>query len=229
MSPLIQEKLLDLLVNITAIILGGGFITLIIEWRRHQREKLAWQREDALLQIDIPRAEIWASKWQITETTSDKDKLTIYENNLLGTVKQIVVVAQFVIRNTTASEIIITNYDAEVLQIPFGDNNKRFYDLETFDLVSANDIGAIRLRPFATVPRLLVFVSQFNKDRRLETIPTILSITVKTSNGKTIQGKENLKLLSKFSELSDLEIYNGAIHPRRYVDKIRKPEDDIPF
>lgn len=53
MNPLLQEKLLDLVVNFIAIVLGGGLITLVIEWRRHKREMQNWQREDATIQIDI--------------------------------------------------------------------------------------------------------------------------------------------------------------------------------
>lgn len=89
MSPLIQEKLLDLLVNVIAIILGGGLITLVIELRRHQREGLSWQREDELIQIDIPRSDLRVLNWAITDKTSDKDKLIIYENKLEGTIRKI--------------------------------------------------------------------------------------------------------------------------------------------
>ena len=135
MSPLIQGKLLDLLVNFVAIILGGGLITLVIELRRHQRERLNWQREDEMVQIDIPRSDLRCLTWIITDKTSDKDKLVIYENILEGTIRKIFVVAEFVIRNTTAAEIIITHYDADVLQIPSGNDTKHFYDLETHDLI----------------------------------------------------------------------------------------------
>jgi len=225
MNPLIQEKLLDLLVNVIAIILGGGLIMLVIEWRRHQRERLAWQREDEMIQIDIPRSDMLVSKWQIGEKTSDKDKLVIYENKLEDTVKQLAIIAEFVIRNTTGAEIIITEYDAEILQVPSGDDSKQFYDLETFDLISVDDIGAIRLRPYTTVPRILVLVSHFGKDRKLDTVPTTVVISAKTSSGKIIQGKSTLRVMPR---ISDLEVYQGTIHPKKYVDKIREPEN-IPF
>jgi len=48
--PLIfQDKLLDLLVNIISIILGGGLVMLWIEWRRHKREMSSWAREDEMI------------------------------------------------------------------------------------------------------------------------------------------------------------------------------------
>src|SRR5215208_567747 len=102
MSPMIQEKLLDLLVNVVAIILGGGFITLLIDWRRHKREMQTWQREDETIQIDIPRSDALRLYWKIEKETPDKTKLMIYENHLENTIRRIVLVAEFVIRNTTA-------------------------------------------------------------------------------------------------------------------------------
>lgn len=131
------------------------------------------------------------------------------------------------IRNTTGAEIIITKYDAEILQIPTGNDQKRFYDLETLDLISVKDIGVIRLRPYATVPRFFVYVGLFGKTRKLDTVPSTLIISVKTSSGKTIQGKSTLNLLPN---IGDLEFYQGVFHPKKYVDKIRLPEEeDIPF
>jgi len=226
MSPLIQGKLLDLLVNFVAIILGGGLITLVIELRRHQRERLNWQREDEMVQIDIPRSDLRCLTWIITDKTSDKDKLVIYENILEGTIRKIFVVAEFVIRNTTAAEIIITHYDADVLQIPSGNDTKHFYDLETHDLISVDDIGAVRLRPYSTIPRVLVLVCEFDKDRKLESLPTTLVISAKTSSGKILQGKATLNLVNR---IPDLEYFRDEYHLKKYADKVRTPEDELPF
>jgi len=225
MNPLIQEKLLDLLINIVSIILGGGIILLIIEWRRHKRERTVWAREDQLLEIDIPRADVSVAKWQIYDNMSSDDKVVIYENQLEGTVKQLLTVAHFVIRNTTGAEIIVTSYDVNPLQIPPGKESKRFYDLETVDLISVEDMGAIKLRPYATIARIAVVVSEFGKDRRLEAVPSTLVVEAKTSSGATIHGKATLSVVPR---LPDIEQYDGLHHPKRYVDKIR-PEEELPF
>lgn len=114
------------------------------------------------------------------------------------------------------------------MQIPSGNDDKRFYDLETFDLISVDDIGAVRLRPYATIPRVLVLICNFGKDRKLEAIPTTLVISAKTSSGKIIQGKVTLNLVTK---INDLEYFRDNFHPKKYADKVRTPEeeDDIPF
>jgi hypothetical protein len=231
MPPIIQDKLLDLIVNFIAIVLAGGLITVFIEWQRHQREKKNWKMEDELIQIDIPRSEMIVRKWQIEENTTDENKLMIYENKLQDTVKQLTVISEFVIRNTTAKEIIITKYDVELLQIPSGGYDfKRFYDLETFDHISVDEIGAVRLKPYTTIPRFIIYVCNFGKNRVLDTIPTTLVISAKTSSGKIIQSTTtSLRIIPKLPD--DLEIYENAVQPKRYVDKIRPPsgEDDIPF
>lgn len=59
---------------------------LLIEWRRHQRERNLWAREDAMIQIDIPRAEMYTTIWQLDDDMPDKQKLQIYENELEGTI-----------------------------------------------------------------------------------------------------------------------------------------------
>src|SRR5690606_8330822 len=125
--------------------------------------------------------------------------------------------------NTTAVEIIITSYSAEVLQIPSGDDSFRFYDLETFDLISVDDIGAVRLKPYSTIPRVFLFVGDFDKDRKLDILPTTLAISAKTSSGKVVQGKATLNLVKG---INDLEYFRGQFHPKKYADKVRTPEDD---
>jgi hypothetical protein len=230
MNPLLEDRLLDLLVNIVSIIIGGGLITAIIEWRRHKREMMTWQKEDATIQIDIPVARMSASLWAIGEKTADKEKLMIYENGLEKTVKQFVIYAEFVIRNTTAAEIIVRDYFAEVPNIPFWVDEVDYYDLETFDLISKRDVGAIRLMPYATIPRAVVYVANFDKGRKLErdALPTTLTISVMTSSGKTIQGSATINVIGA---LAGLVGYDGKVYPVRYYAKVfaPPPEDEIPF
>lgn len=231
MDPFIQEKLLDLLVNIVSIILGGGIILLIIEWRRHQREKRLWAREDQLLEIDIPRADVSVRTWQITDGMSDKEKVTIYENQLEGTIKELLVVAHFVIRNTTSMEIIVTSYDANLLHIPPPsgllslDQSKRFYELETADLISTDDIGAVKLRPYSTIARQVILQDSFHKERRLDTVPSTLVVRAETSSGITIQGATSLNLVPFISDI-EKPGFDLLYHPKKYVEKIKPKEEE---
>jgi hypothetical protein len=226
MDPILQDKLLDLIVNISSIILGGGIILVIIEWSRHQREKRVWAREDQLMEIDVPRADMRVSNWQIAEDMSAEDKLFIYENQLEGTVKQLLIVSHFVIRNTTGAEIIVTNYDANILYISPGEDIKRFYDLETADLISVEDIGPIKLRPHGAIARILVIDSNFDKDRRLDTIPPTLVIEARTSSGATIHGTATLSVVTR---IPDIDVYRKQVHPKKYIEKLKEEEGTIPF
>ncbi len=228
MNPILQDKLLDLLVNLVAIVLGGGLITLAIEWRRHKREMQNWQREDETIQIDVPVSNITRTKWKIDPKTSDKDKLMIYENQLENSIKLIIIYAEFVIRNTTPAEIIITNYGTELLSIPAGSDIITFYDLETFDVVSVDDFGAIRLKPYATIPRALVFVTKFDKDRKLaeDALPTTLVISVTTSSGKVIRRSAELNLVLGWPGVT---VHEGVFVPTKFAEKFKDEEDDVPF
>jgi len=226
MDPLLREKLLDLLINIISIILGGGIILLIIELRRHRRERRVWAREDQILEIDIPRAEASVVKWQIREDMSAEEKLSIYENQLEGMVKQLVVVAQFVIRNTTGAEIVVTSYDARLLQVPPGPDIKNFYDLETADLISVQDVGAIKLQPYGAIARTVVIQSYFGPPRKLEEVPSTLVVEARTSSGATIQGRATLSIVPRFP---DVKSYKGLYHLKQYVEKIRAEAEEIPF
>lgn len=230
MNPLIQEKLLDLLINIISIVLGGGVVVMIIELRRHRRESRAWAREDNMVEIDVPRADVMVRKWQVSEKMTPEEKVVIYENQLEGTVKHLVAVAHFVIRNTTAAEIIVTSYDANLLQIPPGDDRKCFYEWETFDLISVEDMGAIKLRPYAAIARVALIESHFDQERKLNTVPSTLVVEAWTSSGAIIHGSATLSVVPR---LADIEFYRGRLHTTKYVDKIRpepEPEEgEIPF
>ena len=159
---------------------------------------------------------------------SAEEKLQIYENQLEGTVKQLVAVAQFVIRNTTGAEVVITSYDARLLQVPPGRDNKNFYDLETADLISVQDVGAIKLQPYGAIARTVVIYSRFGEGRRLEEVPSTFVVEARTSSGATIQGRATLSIVLR---LPDIVFHKGTYHLKQYVEKIKveEEEDEIPF
>lgn len=230
MDPLL-DKLLDLVVTILGVVIGGGLITAFIEVRRHRREKEIWQREDEMLQIDIPRADMMVIKWRTTDKMSDSVKVKIYENKLTGTVKTIFVVVEFVIHNTTGRELFIHDYDASIASLPTGEDRKTFYDLETSVIIPHQNRGNIKLKPNETLPRMLIIESAFDENRRLDAPPQDISILVKTSSGVTIPQTKDLNSVRKFHNLA---WWKNGYHPKKYVDQMKEIEainkaDEIPF
>lgn len=229
---LIEEKFIDLIINIISIVFGGGLILLFIEWQRHEREKKKWAEEDQQLAIDIPRAEMRVSTWQIEDGMNEQEELRIHRNQLEGTIKQLTIVVEFVIRNTTQAEIIITSYGSSIVNVPTGAVDiKRYYDLETFDLIEIEDIGAIKLQPLASLPRMAIIVSSFDERRKLETPPATVMVEAITSSGRVIQKNATLTVVQRFTDISH---YQGQNHPKKYIEKIlastgAQEEDDIPF
>lgn len=229
MDPVARDKLLDLIINVISIILGGGLVMLFIEWRRHQRESLNWKREDQRLEVHIPRADMMIRKWQLESNLPDRIKLNIYENKLEGTFRNLMLIADFVIQNTTQAEIVVVKYDFAILLIPPGDDVKRFYDLETGDLMSLEDTGPTKLRPLSALTRQIIFEGRFSKDRRLETLPTTFVVTAETSDGSIVQGRATIKIVSL---IPDMKRVGEDLHPKKYADKLvvePKDETEIPF
>ena len=228
MSPLLQEKLIDLLVNFISIVAGGGLVFLIIEWRRHKREKMQWDTEDQLLQIDIPRAEMHITYWDINDEMEDKEKLLVYEKEILGKVRNLLIVTEFVIRNTTSREIVITSYSARPLGTTSDYTVIDYYDLESFDVISVEDIGAFRLIPFGAVPRYGILRYISFSGNKIDTIPDTLVIEVNTSSGKVVQIKKELNVTRAMP--NDIYLHERRYRPRKYWQKVGVVmEDDIPF
>lgn len=229
MSPLLQEKLIDLLVNFVSIVLGGGLVFLIIEWRRHRRERKKWEEEDNQVAIDIPRCEMRIWKWQINDFTPEDEQLTIYKNNLQNTNKQLLIVSNFVIRNTTPAEIVITSYGAATLNVTSDIQTDHYYDLGTYDFVSREEVGAITLKPFGLISRMFVSAHKANGGNKIDYTPDTLAVEVKTSSGKVIQKKVTINVVS--SNFPDMQLHQGFFRPNNYLEKIYidQKEDDIPF
>jgi hypothetical protein len=219
-----------LLVNVISIILGGGIVLLFIEVRRHQRERRAWQIEDQTLQIDIPRAEIRVARWIISDDMPEKDQLIILKRKLENQIRDYTAIAEFVIRNTTPAEVVVTSYNAFVspITVGYGQQYEHYYDLETYDLIDVEEIGAFTIKPYGVVPRYCV-IGWYTRGRGLEEIPSSIIVEVTTSTGKLIQGKAVLNVVS--NDFGELQVYDSFPRPKRYLRKIGVPteEDDIPF
>lgn len=223
----LQEKLFDLLINFISIVAGGGLVFLIIEWRRHSRERKQWQQEDQMIQVDLPRAEMVVYRWEPDESMADKAQLVLYKKNLIGQVNEIIIIAEFVIRNTTSAEIILTDYVAKPLGVTSSREQTHYYDLEHFDPVSVDEIGAIRLNPYGNVPRYCIIRLRAESGSKIEQIPSTLAVEVTTSSGKVVQNKISLKTVEYFGEI---QLHEYRYYPKKHLEKIGvATEDDIPF
>ncbi|MCA9944790.1 MAG: hypothetical protein KC449_14980 [Anaerolineales bacterium] len=230
MSPLLQEKLIDLLVNFISIVAGGGLVFLIIEWRRHRRERQKWEEEDKQVAVDVLRCEMKVFQWKINQYMSTEDELTIHRNNLEGTIRQLIIISQFVIRNTTPADLVLAEYKANVLNVASDGQSFQYYDLSTYDLISREDLGAITIEPYGSVSKYFVANYLANKGSKIDAAPTTLTIEVKTSSGKIIQEKTTLNIVSDIPKGLNLSLREGIYRPKKYLDKVgMEYEDDIPF
>jgi hypothetical protein len=220
-----EEFLATLLVNVISIILGGGIVLLIIEWRRHQREKIQWLIEDATLQIDIPRAELHVVRWEISDDMTEKEQLWVLKNKLDGQLRAFTLIAEFVIRNTTQAEIVVTSYKAYTSLSPSSHQEVQYYDLETYDLILVDEIGVFTIKPYGVVPRYCVI----HWSGRSSEVPSSLFVESTTSSGKVIKGKTVLNVVSE--EFNEIQLHESHYRPKNYLRKIGVPieEDDIPF
>jgi hypothetical protein len=226
-SPLVQDKLWDLLVNLISILISGGLLLLLIEWRRHRREQSQWKREDTKLEIDVPRAEINHTAWAIDAKMNEGMQLQIYKRQLLGTVKTYSILVDFVIRNTTNGELVIISYGVEE-NAPPGMRTYQLYDLETLELIMLESQPATRLQPLGTIARTALIYRSLELNEKMENSPTNVRIYSQTSEGVRIQKEIELKTVP--TTLIDFT-KDGDVHPIAYIRKFHPElgEDEIPF
>lgn len=229
MNPFLQDKLLDLLINLISILVSGGLLLAFIEWQRHRREQRQWKREEAKLEIDVPRAEIAYSVWAIKDGLSDKQKLMLYENQLIGKVNTYQILVDYVIRNTTGGELVIISYGVEE-NAPPGDKTLRLYDLQTLDLIDQS-LSTV-LQPLGTIARTALINRALSYRQKIDSPPTQVRIYAETSEGVRVQKEVELK---KVPSLPTGYTPEGEMHLRAYVDKMPPPseavieEEEIPF
>ena len=163
MLSILQDKLLDLLVSLLSILLGGGLLILVIEWRRHKREKEQWEREDVKLVIDVPKAELEHWTWEIMSTTTEKEELIIHRHDLRDTVQRYWIVASFVIRNTTNSDLVVVDYGAQEDAPPGGIRRCRLYEEDNMEFINPEGLSSTTLRPGATIVRAVLITHDLHK------------------------------------------------------------------
>jgi len=192
MSPYFWDKFWDLVVNLVSIILGGGAIVAYIEWRRYQREQRVIEREEEKVAIDVVNAEISDIRWEVHERMKPETKVRIYENKLEGTVREYTILVEFVLRNTTNTELVITELQCSEAGLP-----KRPYELrksdvyEIFDLPTGEYKGVklddlVKLEPRGSLGRAIWIERSFDERQKLETPPSTVTVQVKTSEGRVV-------------------------------------------
>jgi hypothetical protein len=238
----VVERLLDFAVTFLGFLFSGGLLLLIFEIRRHRRERQQWEREDAKLEIDVPTAELDSGVWIVTDRMDDKQKLRLYENQLIGKVSNYQFVVDFVIRNTTNGELVVVAYGVEE-DAPPGPKTYRLYDMKTADGISSTDMSGITLPPLGTISRTAYVSRSLDESQKMDAPPSRVRVYARTSDGVLVQkeaklqrggrfaigytpgGEEHLqRYLERMSEGQIAKLDTTAEPPPGFVE-----ESDIPF
>jgi hypothetical protein len=238
MSDFFADKFWDFIVNLLSVIAGGGAILAYIEWRRYQREKRVIRREEEGVAVDVVSSEIAAQKWELHEHMSADDKVRVYENQLQGTVKSYIILLEFVLRNTTGAEVVVTRLETEepgVLEVSRGmstpdtvDVVYEVYALQTGEYLAAQLDELIALKPNGTLGRAVWIQRAFDEAHKLETEPSSVVMKLQTSERGEVEHNiplRNVRAITKLRYTRDGKPYYGraATLPPRLED----PE--IPF
>jgi len=243
MSPYFWDKFWDLVVNLLSVILGGGAILVFIEWRRYQRERRAEEREEERVAIDVVNAEIRDSRWEVRDEMKPETKVRIYENKLEGTVREYTILVEFLLRNTTNTELVITELKCNEAGLPKRPYKLRKSDVyEVFDLPTGEYEGIklddlVKLEPRGSLGRAIWIERSFDERQKLETPPSTVTVQVKTSEGKVVDHNIHLRPVEWISQMAyspgGWPYYGRAkkIPPRvQRLDREEElPEEEIPF
>lgn len=221
MDPFLQDKLWDLFINLISFLVSGGLLLLLIEWRRHRREQRGWKREEERLEIDVPRAEMSHSVWAIGDKMSDKVKLRLYENQLLGKVNHYRILVDFVIRNTTNGELVVISYGVEETAPP-GDKTYNLYDLASADFIEPKSLAATVLQPLGTIARTALVDRGINIRQKMDSPPTHVRIHAETSEGIRVQKEVELKEVPSTPNIGYSP--EGVVHLLAYLEKFLPEE-----
>lgn len=243
MSPYFGDKFWDLVVNLLSVILGGGAIVAYIEWRRYQRERRAEEREQERVALDIVNAEISDIRWVVHDRMEPEMKLRIYENRLEGTVREYTILVEFVLRNTTNTDLVITELKCDEAGLPERPYQLRKSDVyEVFDLPTGEYKGekldeVVNIGPLGSLGRAVWIERSFDERQKLETPPSTVTVQVKTSEGRVVDHNIPLRLVEWVSKLeaspSGCIYYGGAKRLPPRVQRLEReeelPEEEIPF
>jgi hypothetical protein len=233
----------QLLVSLIGGLLGGGIIDAYLNWKRFRREEDKIKKEEQRVAIDSIRSVICVTPWKLSDKMSDKLQLYILKHKLEGSVRECAIVAEFLVRNLTDDEVVITNIEIDFPGVPAFD----FWDSETDDVHprtytdggipyvqpvntdfkmydmwafydwkthKETEIEYVTLKPKATFPIACVSVYRFCAIRRLNTPPKSIAVTVHSTGGHSVT--EVLALTeSPFPRFPNL------------VDKYRTPKNSV--
>jgi hypothetical protein len=113
-----QELLFQSLISLIGGLLGGGAISAYLDWKRFRREQAEIAREEQRFAIEPISALIQVDRWEPTKRMNDGLKLYMYENGLMDSVREYRIVAEFVVRNLTDQELIITRVEVVEFNVP---------------------------------------------------------------------------------------------------------------
>jgi len=252
MTPYFWDKIWDLVVNLLSVILGGGAIVAYIEWRRYQREQEAIKKEEERLAIDVINAEIMFDTWRLHEKMDPETQLRIYKYQLEGTVRGYTILLEFVLRNTTATELVIIELRTEEPGVQRRPHELRKHDIyDVFDLHSGKYVGKkldglTTLGPNGTLGRAIWIERSFDEKQKLETAPSTIDVRVRTSEGRELTRGIPLREVEWISQTKEVGIgkkdddeyrayyvYYGRaseLPPRiRALREESWPEEQIPF
>lgn len=225
MDPFLQDKIADLIVTVIGVLIGGGLIVAFVEWKRHQREQEQWKREQEQwkreqekLEIDVPRAEIATNRWEVTKAMDDKMKLIIFENELSGKVSSYLILVDFVVRNTTNGEVIVTSYGVDDPTPPATRSKYDLHDMVKSEMVDKDNLSASKLPPLGTIARTALMQRKFAANKKIDNPPEKITIYAETSDGKRILQEVTLKETSIYPSIR----YNDGMVPflKSYIDTL---------
>lgn len=200
-ADVFMEKLLDLVVTIIAFAATGGVFYWIIERRRHTQEQAKWKRDEEerlrkeqKLEIDVSSAVINAHVFRINDDMADDEKVDIYQNKAENKVRWYAIAVDFVIRNTTDEDLIVSKYGVEDGTPPMV-KTIRLYDMETADCIDPDELTPVTLKPSGIIARSGLIYRQMTPSRSIDKPPDIVRVYAFTS-GKMVEAEKKLQNVS---------------------------------
>ncbi len=255
MSEFWQGLLTQIVVALVSGAIGGGLISTYLDWRRFRREEAEIEKEEQRIAIDTIRSVISVNRWKITDKMDDKLKLYIYQNNLNDSVQEYAIVAEFVIRNLTDDEVIITRLEVEepgmrpfefvdwdneqylCAYSPDGtpfirlmDTDLYFYDMQGWydwkTKEEKTETEYITLQPKGTARFARVVVRRFFAPRKLDSLPQIVIVTAHSTEEHKVTKELKLNNTERlFRILNHMDKYQAPIYSPEWF--LKKERDEM--